>query len=845
MLAVLDHDLQGCPTQRAGQRQLWIRCGEPDPDRGRQLLVLVHGRLRGPVGEHHPVGDEVAVVRLVAEVAAVGPAESVRRLPGLAAVRHLTHRGGRTTGATVVQALRQAVVPELPDEAALQAWGRLDRLPVLGQRAVAVAHRVRVLTHDQRMPLLPARGVCDDRLDRRVHRAGQVARGLVAAPVEHDRALVVQRPGRIEPTQPAGGGVVVRAVAALVAQRPEDDAGVVQVPARHPRDSVDEGGQVVRVVGQVVGVGVTFDVRLVDHHQAQLVGQVQQRRVVRVVRRAYRVEAEPLHRQQVLADLVARYGPTTPWVEVVPVHPAQVWPHAVQQQVEPDDLDRPEADPVQRGLDHRSGRVVQRDGQVVQPRRLGRPRQYLGHGGSQPAAADPERAAVLLDRLGDLGDEPTALVLRQTSGRAQVDRSHRRRRVDRQRVGTAALAVLDPAGVDRAGRLHRRREVDPEPVEAGPDRPARGHPGRPGRADLDQHGQLAGAGAVRPEVARPGRPRPGLAGAVPPDQAGVHPDVGQVHRRGRVEEGRPGQTAVPPLVLVLDEARVGPLHHGQPDRVGRTGPDHGGDVELRGQVRVLADADPPAVHLDDQHALGGSDVQHRSTPAPAGRHVDLPLVDPGRIRGRWVRRQVGPRHLHVRVVRPVVDRVDVVELLQRPAAGHHQLSRGGAVRRQVERLLRGAEQLEAPDPVQVDPGHPGLDATVTQPVHRKPPVRGQGRVVPGSVRHAPLLSPRLRPSSQLLTDRSAEPERDGPGAMDNSARCRFAGLTSPTQGWCPSDQHAGRGGLLRRLRPGLLGAVRPGPGRPRGELVRPHQLRPPAKALTHNRGEVQSVRSAG
>ena len=44
----------------------------------------------------------------------------------------------------------------LPDEPALEPGRRLDRVPVLGERAVAVAHRVRVLAHDQR-PALRAR----------------------------------------------------------------------------------------------------------------------------------------------------------------------------------------------------------------------------------------------------------------------------------------------------------------------------------------------------------------------------------------------------------------------------------------------------------------------------------------------------------------------------------------------------------------------------------------------------------------------------------------------------------------------------------------------------------------
>ena len=156
-------------------------------DRGRDLAVLEQRRLGPAVGPDQAVQAEVAVVRLVAEVAAVGPA---RR-----AVRQL---------------LDEAVVPPLPDEAALQSVRGLDRVPVLGQRAVAVAHRVRVLAHDQRVALPAGAGVLDEGRDRRIHRAGEVADLLVARPVPADRALVVERPARVVAADLAGLGVVVR-----------------------------------------------------------------------------------------------------------------------------------------------------------------------------------------------------------------------------------------------------------------------------------------------------------------------------------------------------------------------------------------------------------------------------------------------------------------------------------------------------------------------------------------------------------------------------------------------------------------------------------------------------------
>ena len=73
-------------------------------------------------------------------------------------------------------------------------------------------------------------------------------------------------------------------------------------------------------------------------------------------------------------------------------------------------------------------------------------------------------------------------------------------------------------------------------------------------------------------------------------ESGDRADVGEVDGAGRVQEDRTADPAVPPLVLVLDVGRVGPLHDARAERV-RSRPEPVGQVELRGEVRVLADAD--------------------------------------------------------------------------------------------------------------------------------------------------------------------------------------------------------------------------------------------------------------
>ena len=238
--------------------------------------MLPQGRLGSSVGPDKAVEAEVAVVGLIAEVAAIGPPSG-----------------------SVGQTLDQAVVPPLPHEAALKTVRNLDRGPVLRQRAVGVAHGMRVLAHDQRVALPAGFRVGHDGRDRRIHRADEVADVLIARPVPADRALVVERPRRVVAADPAGGSVVVSSVPRFVAKRPDDHRGVVLVTADHARDPVHPGVQVARVVAQPVDEGVRLDIRLGDYIQAQFVGQVEEHRVVGVVRGSDCVEAELLHRHQI------------------------------------------------------------------------------------------------------------------------------------------------------------------------------------------------------------------------------------------------------------------------------------------------------------------------------------------------------------------------------------------------------------------------------------------------------------------------------------------------------------------------------------------------------------------
>ncbi len=144
------------------------------------------------------------------------------------------------------------------------------------------------------------------------------------------------------------------------------------------------------------------------------------------------------------------------------------------------------------------------------------------------------------------------------------------------------------------------------------------------------------------------------------------------HRRGRRRGGRRAvayrktgrrDPAVPPLVLVLDVGRVRPLDDAQASACWRRA--GGGPVRSNSDARCESLPTPISspLRLDDQDALGGTDVEHDPPSGPARGDLELALVDAGRVRLRDLGRQARERHLDVRVVGRV------------PGAGHRPEAR--------------------------------------------------------------------------------------------------------------------------------------------------------------------------
>ncbi len=177
----------------------------------------------------------------------------------------------------------------------------------------------------------------------------------------------------------------------------------------------------------------------------------------------------------------------------------------------------------------------------------------------------------------------------------------------------------------------------------------------------------------------------------PPVAAGAHLDV--AHSRRHETDGA-RQPSVPPLVLILDEARIRPADDDGDELVRAVVANEAADVELRRRAGVLRDPDRLAVHQDVERTLGAAEVEDDRARAPAAGDRERPPVHTGLVLLGHVRRQIRKRHHDVRVMRPA-------EALHRPEAGHLDLPPATRALEQARSFFGPRRETELPAAVEV------------------------------------------------------------------------------------------------------------------------------------------------
>ena len=262
-------------------------------NRADDLTILSEARARLLPREHHAVDAEVAVIGVIAVVATI-------HIVGNAVLGHSS----------------QTVVAPFPDKLALDAIPAIEDLLVLGQTSGAITHGVAILAVDARLG--------ERMLTKVVHlRHTGVHRGNDVDGIGVAVLLVVDRT-TIELVSLGVHRADVAAIAALVAQRPHDDARVVALLHHQALNTVDVGRLPCRVVGNQGDVAdileaVALHIGLGDQHDAILITQLVEARVIGIVRGAHCVDVVLLHELQVAAHAIEAHGAALVIVVIVAV----------------------------------------------------------------------------------------------------------------------------------------------------------------------------------------------------------------------------------------------------------------------------------------------------------------------------------------------------------------------------------------------------------------------------------------------------------------------------------------------------------------------------------------------
>ena len=313
------------------------------------------------VGIDNTVAEEVAVTRsILPEVSAVGPEASVTVLP-------------------------QALVHPVPDVSALKVGIAVDLIPLQGEAAGRIAHGVGILRGHYGTVAAGA-AYRPQPFGAGILRHVHVAVPLPLRPLVADGTV---HAGELAVLDPEVGLVEVVAVAGLVAEGPDGDAGVVLVALVHVDGTVHVGGEPLGVVAegsalaQVVVHAVRLDIGLIVDVQSVLVAELVETAALGIMGQTDGIDVVLLHQlqvtaDQVLGDIVAGKGIVLVGIDALELDglAVDVEEHvgtALGRELSGGlDLELSEAHVIGHGL-HRLSVSIDGHGQPVQVRMLGRP----------------------------------------------------------------------------------------------------------------------------------------------------------------------------------------------------------------------------------------------------------------------------------------------------------------------------------------------------------------------------------------------------------------------------------------------------------------------------------------
>ena len=193
---------------------------------------------------------------------------------------------------------KQALVNPIPDEASLQLFVFIKKIPVILEIADAVSHSMGILTHNKRTIFESFSQVFFKMLDRAIHRADDVCVRACQG------AFVLNWSRGITFFNPLVSSAEVYTVARFIPQGPDDDARMILIPFNHADCPVQVSIFPFRIITQrsiwIIPHAVRLDICLIHHIQPVFITKLVPARDVRIMACPDRVYVESFHYLDIL-----------------------------------------------------------------------------------------------------------------------------------------------------------------------------------------------------------------------------------------------------------------------------------------------------------------------------------------------------------------------------------------------------------------------------------------------------------------------------------------------------------------------------------------------------------------